>query len=163
MLLAVIGKFNLSISFEALTDLYYEIYNIIYLFSQLNLLIGLKLKINFDSSIETFHQLYLASVLPFQVKGIYDGDGSFGCSIIKNKSKTSFLVLPTCTLAASVNPDNYKMLTIIKSFFGNVGSIQINNKNTYLYTVSGLKNCLILKTHFENYPLMTYKLVFFLL
>jgi hypothetical protein len=52
------------------------------------------------------------------------------------------------------------MLLKIKSFFGEKGHITIN-KNTYHYRVSGLKNCLNIKIHFNMYPLMTYKQVYF--
>jgi hypothetical protein len=41
-----------------------------------------------------------------------------------------------------------------------IGNITIN-KNTYHYRVMGLKNCLILRYHFNKYELMTYKLVYF--
>ena len=52
------------------------------------------------------------------------------------------------------------MLSLIKAYFGGIGHINIVS-GTYNYHVMGLKNCLIIKNHFINYPLMTYKLVYF--
>lgn len=115
---------------------------------------------NLDFSVDTFYQTSLTCIFPFQITGIVDGDGSFGISIIKNKTKTNWLVIPSCTIVASLNPDNYNMFIKINSFFGKIGTITIN-KNTYHYRVMGLKNCLILRNHFNKYELMTYKLVYF--
>lgn len=39
--------------------------------------------------------------------------------------------------------------------------VYINERNVFHLTVSGLKNCLIIKEHFIKFPLMTYKLVYF--
>jgi LAGLIDADG endonuclease len=56
------------------------------------------------------------------------------------------------------------MLEQVQSFFGEIGSIGLNiADNTLSYSVYGLKNCLIIREHFFAYPLMTYKLVYFLL
>jgi len=52
------------------------------------------------------------------------------------------------------------MLIKIKSFFWEIGHIT-KNKNTYHYRIMGLKICLVIKTHFTKYPLMTYKQVYF--
>jgi hypothetical protein len=55
------------------------------------------------------------------------------------------------------------MLQNINNFFNNIGRIYIKNSaNTYHLTFSGVQNCLIIKHHFELFPLMTYKLVYFL-
>jgi NADH:ubiquinone oxidoreductase subunit K len=44
---------------------------------------------NLDFSVDTFYQtsVTLTCILPFQITGIVDGDGSFGISIIKKKLK----------------------------------------------------------------------------
>ena len=52
------------------------------------------------------------------------------------------------------------MLFNIKSYFGEIGHIN-SGKGTYNYHVMGYKNCLLIKSHFIKYPLMTYKLVYF--
>ena len=45
---------------------------------------------------------------------------------------------------------------------GNIGNISKHAKdNTLRYTVSGVANCKIIQNHFLNYPLLTYKLVYF--
>ena len=87
-------------------------------------------------------------------------DGCFSFSINRNKGKTGWLVIPSITIGADINPANYQMLSLIKAYFGAIGHINIGS-GTYNYHVMGLKNCLIIKNHFINYPLLTYKLVYF--
>lgn len=53
------------------------------------------------------------------------------------------------------------MLEAINSYFNNVGVINIKNDNVYGLTIVGIKNCLIVKKHFDLYPLLTYKLVYY--
>lgn len=53
------------------------------------------------------------------------------------------------------------MLQKIKHFFG-VGKIKISNKNNIIsFLVRRKDDCLIIKNHFINYPLLTYKSVHF--
>lgn len=53
------------------------------------------------------------------------------------------------------------MLNLIKQFFG-VGSINTRLKdNLLIYRTSGVQNCIIIRNHFVNYPLFTYKSVYF--
>jgi len=66
-------------------------------------------------------------------------------------------------LVAKNNPANLKMLEEIKQFFG-VGRVKIEKDSKVVrYWVTGLRDCLIIREHFIAYPLMTYKLVHFLL
>ena len=95
---------------------------------------------------------------PWQVTGITDGDGNFSLSLINTKSR--LLVVPKYVLAAAKSPENYEMLLNIKLFFGNIGFITTFKKR-YAYNVVGLRNGLKIKHHFQIYPLMTYKLVYF--
>lgn len=97
---------------------------------------------------------------PWYITGITDGDGNFSISIIKNKNKTGWLVIPSFTISAGINPANYQMLLNIKSYLGDIGHIN-TGKGTYNYHVMGYKNCLLIKPHFIKYPLMTDKLVYF--
>jgi len=54
------------------------------------------------------------------------------------------------------------MFEQVKSFYGNIGNISKHvTDNTLRYTVSGVANCKIIQNHFLNYPLLTYKLVYF--
>jgi LAGLIDADG endonuclease len=65
-------------------------------------------------------------------------------------------------IIASINSANLAMLEQVKSFFCNIGSISKHEvDNTLRYTVSGVANCKIIQNHFLNYPLLTYKLVYF--
>jgi len=102
------------------------------------------------------------NINPWYITGLTDGDGSFIISIVKSKtSKIGWSILIHYQLVAENNPANYTMLNEVKLFFG-VGSIINNSRdNTIVYNVSGLQNCLIIKNHFINYPLLTYKFVYF--
>jgi hypothetical protein len=54
------------------------------------------------------------------------------------------------------------MLESINVFFNNIGIIVTEpSDNTVRLYIRGLKNCLIVREHFLNYPLFTYKLVYF--
>ena len=54
------------------------------------------------------------------------------------------------------------MLELINTYFNNIGRIITNpHDNTFNLKITGLINCLIVRDHFINYPLFTYKLVHF--
>jgi hypothetical protein len=54
------------------------------------------------------------------------------------------------------------MLLDIQKFFGGIGQIKINKqRNVYYYTVNKYDECLIIQNHFLNFPLLTYKFVYF--
>jgi hypothetical protein len=67
-------------------------------------------------------------------------------------------VVPSFIITAGKNPENYKMLTDINNFFQNKGHI-LNTQDGYNLRIMGFKNCLMVRSHFINFPLMTYKLV----
>jgi LAGLIDADG endonuclease len=49
------------------------------------------------------------------------------------------------------------MLKKVKDFFG-VGIVKVtSNPNVLVYLVENLKDCLKLREHFLNYPLLSYK------
>lgn len=100
---------------------------------------------------------------PWTITGLTDGDGSFYISISKTaKNQVGWSVSINFQIVASINNANMQMLELVKSFFGNIGNIYIHKSdNTIRYTVSGIKNCKIVQNHFLNYPLLTYKLVYF--
>lgn len=97
------------------------------------------------------------------ITGLTDGDGNFYVGVYPNpKSKLGWSVMLRYVITAGVNPSNYAMLISIKEYFGGIGNISINTSdNTYNYAVTNLKDCLIIQNHFINYPLLTYKLVYF--
>ena len=100
---------------------------------------------------------------PWTVTGLTDGDGSFYVTISKSvKNKIGWSVSINFQIVASENSANMQMLELVKSFFGNIGNISKHKSdNTLRYTVGGVSNCKIIKTHFSNYPLLTYKLVYY--
>lgn len=130
---------------------------------------------NTISKIESFNISTKKSdnFLPWQVTGITDGDGNFSISLVKTKSR--LIVVPKYVLATAKSPENYEMLMNLKLFFGDIGRAASNIfdaddatpgplttfKEMYAYNVVGLRNGLKIKPHFQNYPLMTYKLVYF--
>lgn len=61
-----------------------------------------------------------------------------------------------------MNPANLIMLQKINHFFGNIGNITIDKTcNCYRLNFTGVANCLIIRAHFDNYPLLTYRLVYY--
>jgi hypothetical protein len=52
------------------------------------------------------------------------------------------------------------MLTLVQDFFGGIGRIA-ENKGVYQYSVQNFANCIVIRNHFIQYPLLTYKLVYF--
>jgi len=90
-----------------------------------------------------------------------DGDGSFSFSIIKRPTKkVGFTVLSTFCITAGANSKNYKMIILVQEFFGEIGRIA-KNEGVYQYTVQNFANCIVIRNHFIQYPLLTYKLVYF--
>lgn len=100
---------------------------------------------------------------PWTITGLTDGDGSFYIAISKSaKNLIGWSVSINFQIVASDNSANMKMLELVKSFFGDIGNISKHNSdNTVRYTVGGVANCKIIRQHFLNYPLLTYKLVYF--
>lgn len=105
----------------------------------------------------------MTNINPWTITGITDSDGSFYISISRStKNIIGWSVSINYQLIASINSANLAMLEQVKSFYGNIGNISEHVKdNTLRYTVSGVSNCKIIKNHFLNYPLLTYKLVYF--
>lgn len=103
------------------------------------------------------------NINPWWITGITAGDGTFSIIAGSNTTKSTWASRPVFQLAAANNSINLEMLEAIKSYFA-VGSIQIcTSDNTIRYRVISLRDNLIIKKHFQDYPLMTYKLVHFTL
>lgn len=108
---------------------------------------------------------------PWYITGITDGDGSFNVSISQLKTPNHLLkgqnwrVNLTFVLTAEINESNLIMFKKILSYFQDLGCVGriIPDKNVYRLRFDGFKNALIIKEHFINYPLFTYKLVNFYL
>lgn len=103
-----------------------------------------------------------SSLNPWFITGFTDGEGSFYFSIVRCKTCiTGWSVIIGFNLVAANNPANLKMFSFLPQFFG-VGKIIFAKDNSYFrYVVNGLTDCLILRNHFINYPLLSYKLVHF--
>jgi hypothetical protein len=96
------------------------------------------------------------------VTGLTDGDGSFYFSLVKNKENGKWYV--KIGFVAGNNPANYLMLKEVQNFFNGIGNIFVKKNGTLLsFTVRSVNDCIIIINHFENYPLLTYKLVNFIL
>lgn len=109
---------------------------------------------------------------PWFITGISDGDGSFTFSIIKKaKAKNKDLSALTANdfqfnlsfeISSGNNPANVAMMEQIRDYFGGIGYIHYNSSdNTANYRVYSIADCLTIRNHFVNYPLLTYKLVYF--
>jgi hypothetical protein len=56
------------------------------------------------------------------------------------------------------------MLSLIKEYFGNAGQITISKtNNVYRYVITKQADLIKIKTHFDKYPLLTKKIVDYLL
>ena len=96
------------------------------------------------------------------VTRITDGDGGFFVGIIKSTNLIGWSVRLIYSITAGNNPANKIMLIKINEFFNGIGRIVIDNSSNVLrLEIHGLNNCLIVRDHFLNYPLLTYKLVYF--
>ena len=104
---------------------------------------------------------------PSYLTGFGDGEGCFSFSIIKNKSqKIGWAVRLTFTLVATDNLANKKQFQLIKDYFGVGQIIEKKYKNpkfkpTIQFVVRKFQECIIIRKHFKNYPLLTIKLVHF--
>lgn len=105
-----------------------------------------------------------SSINPWFVTGFTDGEGCFSIGIRKATTSIGWSVGLEYRLVAKNNPANLKMFEEIHNFFG-FGHIRVteNNGTVIRYQVNGLQDCLKIREHFVNFPLMTYKLVHFLL
>jgi len=108
-------------------------------------------------------------ISPWYITGFTDGEGAFSFSINKKEKKLDgtfrWQIQIEFLLPASNNPANKEQLILIKNLLG-VGQISVNkakgnNKSLLRYRVQSLKQCLLIKHHFEQYPLLTDKLVNF--
>lgn len=100
---------------------------------------------------------------PNIISGIFDGDGTFSYTITKHPyGYLGWRVIISCGLVAKKTNANLKMLYEINKFFGNVGLISSEkSSNACRLRFIGIANCLTVKAHFDKYPLLSYKLVYY--
>jgi hypothetical protein len=98
---------------------------------------------------------------PYYITGFTDGEGCFYFSIVENSNKIGWRVKIGFKLVASNNPANLIMLNTVRDYFG-VGIVKLSsNPNVLVYLVENFQDCLKIREHFLNYPLLSYKLVHF--
>jgi hypothetical protein len=98
---------------------------------------------------------------PWFITGYSDGESSFSIRVRTNLlSKFGFHVSIVYSIGAEINPENKKLLELIKKYFNEEGSIS-KSGNLYLYEISSIKGLSVIRNHFENYPLQTTKIIHF--
>ncbi len=100
---------------------------------------------------------------PYFVTGFSDAEASFIVLILKEpKNKTNWTVKTRFSIG--LNKKDTQILELIKSYFGGVGNISPQNKESVQYRVGSLKdlNEKIIP-HFDKYPLFTQKSADFIL
>lgn len=109
-----------------------------------------------------------SNINPWFITGICDGDSSFIFSLtLKDPTGNKFdpsnwKIKIQFELVAHNNPANLILLEQIQAYFGGIGKIYNHNSdNTLRFTVFSIRDCIIIRNHFINYPLFTYKIVYF--
>jgi hypothetical protein len=98
---------------------------------------------------------------PWFVTGYSDGEYSFSIRVRTSLlSKLGFHISIVYSIGAEANPENIKLINLVKDYFNQEGSIS-KCDNMYVYEVSSLKGLKIVRNHFENFPLQTTKIIHF--
>ncbi len=107
--------------------------------------------------------LSITSLNPYFVTGFSDAEASFIILILKEpKNKTNWTVKTRFTIG--LHKKDIQILELIKSYFGGIGTISPQNKESVQYRVGSLKdlNEKIIP-HFDKYPLISKKQADFIL
>lgn len=98
---------------------------------------------------------------PWFVTGYSDGESSFSIRVRSNSlNKFGFNVSIVYSIGAQINPENYKLLELLKNYFNKEGSIS-KSGYMYIYEVSTIKGLKVIRNHFNNYPLQSTKMIYF--
>jgi hypothetical protein len=106
---------------------------------------------------------------PWYITGFTDGEGTFSFSLNKKNKRLDgtfrYHIQIEYKIAVGYNPYNLEQFKNIQNYFG-VGKIYIteakgNNQRTLHFRVFSLKDCLIIRKHFEEFPLLTDKNIHF--
>jgi LAGLIDADG endonuclease len=85
---------------------------------------------------------------PWFITGYSDGESSFSIRVrTALLSKLGFHISIVYSIGAEINPENKKLLELIKYYFNDQGSIN-KSGNLYLYEVSSIKELKIIRSHF---------------
>ena len=103
------------------------------------------------------------SLNPWFITGFSDAEGSFIILILKDtKNKTNWTVKTRFTIG--LHKKDTAILELIKSYFGGIGTISPQSKDSVQYRVGSLKEISdIIIPHFDKYPLITNKKADFIL
>lgn len=111
-----------------------------------------------DTLINSEHSLNSFSLNshPFFITGLTDAEGTFSCSVKKNSLyRLGWRV--DITFQIGLHKKDLELLKLIKSYFGEIGSI-VYSSEMCLFRVSSLKQILKkILPHFDKYPLITQK------
>ena len=104
-----------------------------------------------------------SSLNPWFITGFTDAEGSFKILILKDtKNKTNWTVKTRFTIG--LHKKDTAILELIKSYFGGIGTISPQSKDSVQYRVGSLKEISdIIIPHFDKYPLITKKKADFIL
>lgn len=98
---------------------------------------------------------------PWFVTGYSDGEYSFSIWVRSSSlNKFGFNVSIVYSIGAQINPENHKLLELLKNYFNKEGSIS-KSGNMYIYEVSTIKGLKIIRNHFDNFPIQTTKRIYF--
>jgi hypothetical protein len=110
------------------------------------------------------------TINPWYLTGLTDGDCTFSFSIVKkNKRKDGtyrYAIQIEYMIVAEKNPANKTKLELIQKYLG-VGKLNTiegqksTHKGNYRLRVQSVQGCNIIRAHFEKYPLVTTKGVYF--
>ena len=94
---------------------------------------------------------------PYFVSGFSDAEASFIIIISKEpRNVTQWTVKPRFSIG--LHKKDREILDLIKSYFGGVGTISAQSKDSVQYRVASLKDLnAIIIPHFDKYPLITQK------
>jgi len=93
---------------------------------------------------------------PRFVTGISDAESSFRIMIRKNNSLKVGWRVAAYFQISMYNKDRV-LLELIQSFFGGVGNINQEHKDSIQYRISSVKDLAVVIDHFDKYPLITQK------
>lgn len=98
---------------------------------------------------------------PNYITGFVDGEGCFHITIAnKTGYKTGYSV--NLVFSIGLHSKDTELLRSIQAYFGGIGILSVY-KNKVLWRVLSVKELKVIIDHFDNYPLMTYKRMYFLL
>lgn len=106
------------------------------------------------STLETFSNI--PEITPWFITGFTDAEGSFMLNLWKRSQfSTGWQVLASFSI--KLHAKDLPLLEAIQAYFGGIGSIKKGEKNTFMYTVSSIKDIAVIIAHFSDYPLITQK------